>query len=85
MKVCVSCEKKPVVGRSATYRGMLKRAGGVGRKTVRTHLRRFMPNLQRISITRNGTSQHAWVCTACIKSGRIVKTPSKPSRPKVKA
>ena len=85
MKVCVSCGKKPVVGRSATYRGMLKRAGGVGRKTVRTHLRRFMPNLQRISIKRNGTIKRVLVCTACIKSGRIVKPPSKPSLPKVKA
>ena len=80
MRECVLCGKSPVVGRAVTHRGMLKVKGGVGRKTVRTSLRRFRPNLQAATILLNGTVTRARVCTACLKSGRVQKAPLKPSR-----
>lgn len=80
MLQCAICGKRPVSGRSMTYRGMLKKAGGVGRKTVRVNLRRFLPNLQPATILLKGTVTRTRVCTACLKSGRVVKAPLHPSR-----
>lgn len=79
MKQCAICGKRPVRGRSMTYRGMLKRHGGVGRKTVRTNARRFLPNLQRVRVLLNGTVQRTRVCTSCLKSGRVQRAPTRPS------
>lgn len=80
MKQCVICGKSPVIGKSKTYRGMLKKKGGVGRRTVRTNKRRFFPNLQPVRILLNGRVSRSRVCTACLRSGRIVKAPLTPSR-----
>jgi large subunit ribosomal protein L28 len=54
---------------------MLKIKGGVGRKTVRKSPRRFLPNLQRVRILLNGSVKRVKVCTACLKSGRVLKAP----------
>jgi large subunit ribosomal protein L28 len=35
--------------------------------------RRFNPNLQRIRIMVGGTAQRAYVCTRCLKSGKVEK------------
>jgi len=35
--------------------------------------RRFNPNLQRIRILVNGTAKRAYVCTRCLKAGKIQK------------
>lgn len=35
--------------------------------------RRFNPNIQRIKINRNGTIKRTYVCTKCIKSGKVKK------------
>ena len=80
MKVCVICGKRPVIGRALTHRGMLKKKGGVGRRTVRSNLRRFLPNLQRATILLNGVRTRERVCTTCLRSGRVQKAPLKPSR-----
>ncbi|MBI4004090.1 MAG: 50S ribosomal protein L28 [Candidatus Omnitrophica bacterium] len=80
MKVCVICGKRPVIGRTLTHRGMLKKKGGVGRRTVRSNLRRFLPNLQRATILLDGVRTRSRVCTTCLKSGRVQKAPSRPSR-----
>lgn len=80
MLQCAICGKRPVNGRSMTYRGMLKKTGGVGRKTVRVNLRRFLPNLQPATILLKGVTKRTRVCTACLKSGRVVKAPLHPSR-----
>ena len=79
MRTCVICGKRPVVGRSLTHRGMLKVKGGVGRRTVRSNLRRFFPNLQRATILLNGVTTRTRVCTTCLRSGRVRKAPLKPS------
>ena len=35
--------------------------------------RRFNPNLQRIRVLVNGTAKRAYVCTRCLKAGKIQK------------
>ena len=80
MRQCVICGKRPVVGSAVTHRGMLKVKGGVGRRTVRVNLRRFLPNLQRATVILNGTVRRVRVCTACLKSGKVPKAPLHPSR-----
>ncbi|MBI3087499.1 MAG: 50S ribosomal protein L28 [Candidatus Omnitrophica bacterium] len=72
---CVICGKGAVAGRTYTHRGMLKIKGGVGRKTVRKSRRRFLPNLQRVRILLNRSVKRVKVCTACLKSGRVLKAP----------
>jgi large subunit ribosomal protein L28 len=80
MRQCAICGKRPVVGNAITHRGMLKVKGGVGRRTVRVNLRRFLPNLQRVRALTNGGVKRMRVCTACLKSGRVLKAPPRPSR-----
>ena len=75
MRQCAICGKKSVVGHQITHRGMLKVKGGVGRRTVRVNLRRFLPNLQRTRVFLNGTVRRVRVCTACLKAGRAPKAP----------
>ena len=72
---CAMCGKKQVAGRTMTYRGQLKRVGGVGRKRVRKNVRKFHPNLQRIRVLFEGSVRHLNVCVACVRNGRIVKAP----------
>lgn len=59
-KVCSVCGKKPVSGNNVSH---------AHNKTKR----RFMPNLQKIRINENGTNVRKYVCTRCIKSGRVTK------------
>jgi large subunit ribosomal protein L28 len=35
--------------------------------------RRFNPNLQRVRVLLNGAPSRAFVCTRCLKSGRVQK------------
>jgi large subunit ribosomal protein L28 len=35
--------------------------------------RRFLPNLHRVRAKVNGGVRRIWVCTQCIKSGRVLK------------
>ena len=35
--------------------------------------RRFEPNLQQIRILVDGAPKRAYVCTRCLKSGRVTK------------
>ena len=59
-KVCEICGKKPMVGSNVSH------AHNVNK-------RRFNPNLQSVRAMRNGRPQKLMVCTACIKTGRVVK------------
>ena len=59
-KVCVICNKKPGFGHNRS------------RSMVATK-RRFNPNLQYIRILLNGSPTRAYVCTRCLKSGRVQK------------
>jgi len=35
--------------------------------------RRFDPNLQRVRVKEGATIKRMWVCTRCIRSGKIEK------------
>ncbi|HOW34860.1 MAG TPA: 50S ribosomal protein L28 [Candidatus Omnitrophota bacterium] len=72
-KACVICDKGPVAGRQYRRRGMAKAKDGAGIKVTRKNPRRFLPNLQRVKILLNNSVQRVYVCTNCIKSGKIVK------------
>jgi large subunit ribosomal protein L28 len=59
-KVCISCKKGPAFGQSRSH------------SMVATK-RRFDPNLQKIRVLVNGTPRREYVCTRCIKAGKITK------------
>ncbi len=55
---CVVCEKSTQTGHNVSHSN---------RKTNRV----WLPNLQRIRIVLDGRPRRAYVCTTCIKSGKI--------------
>jgi large subunit ribosomal protein L28 len=59
-KVCVICGKKPGFGNSRSH------------SMVATK-RRFEPNLQRIRVLIGGSPTRAYVCTRCLKAGKVEK------------
>jgi large subunit ribosomal protein L28 len=61
-KMCEICGKKPLVGNNISHAHNVTK-------------RRFNPNLQRVRAAYNGRVKRIMVCTNCIKSGHIVKTP----------
>ncbi len=70
---CAICGKGPVAGRRYSRRGMLKKKGGVGRRTTRKNKRVFHPNLQRVRVVLHGAVTRLRVCTSCLRSGRVTK------------
>ena len=36
--------------------------------------RRFNPNLQRVRVLVNGSAKRVYVCTRCLKAGKVEKT-----------
>jgi large subunit ribosomal protein L28 len=59
-KVCDICGKRPRVGYNISH---------AHNKTKK----RWYPNLQKVRTIQNGQSMRVKACTACIKSGRVVK------------
>jgi large subunit ribosomal protein L28 len=59
-RVCVTCGKRPAVGNNRSH-------------SNRATKRRFEPNLQHVRILVEGHPQSAYVCTRCLKSGRVQK------------
>lgn len=57
---CVICGKKPVRGNTVSHSN---------RKTIRM----FNPNLQSVNIMLNGKKSKEYVCTKCLKAGKVVK------------
>lgn len=57
---CAVCAKGPTVGHKISHAHNLTK-------------RRWLPNLQKIKIDLNGKVKHAYVCTACIRTGKIRK------------
>ena len=77
MQHCAVCDKKPIVGRSISRRGLSKKSGGIGKKITGISRRRFYPNLQKVKVRfLNGTVRRINVCASCIQAGRIVKAAS---------
>jgi large subunit ribosomal protein L28 len=61
---CISCGKKPVRGNAVSHSN---------RKTIRF----FNPNLQKVNIILAGKKTKAYVCTKCLKAGKVVKAPAR--------
>jgi large subunit ribosomal protein L28 len=59
-KVCYSCKKGPSFGNSRSH------------SMVATK-RRFDPNLQKVRIMVGKTPKRAYVCTRCLKAGKVTK------------
>lgn len=72
-KFCAICGKGPVAGRRIKRRGMARKKGGAGRKITGISKRRFMPNLQKVKAVIAGTVKNIYVCTKCIKAGKVEK------------
>jgi large subunit ribosomal protein L28 len=59
-KVCAICGKGPSFGNNRSHSMVATR-------------RRFNPNLQRVRMLVNGAIRRSYVCTRCLKSGRVEK------------
>jgi len=59
-KVCHSCGKGPAFGQSRSHSMVATR-------------RRFDPNLQKMRILVDGVAKRAYVCTRCLKAGKVSK------------
>ena len=59
-KVCAVCGKKPGFGHNRSH------------SMVATK-RRFNPNLQRVRVLLRGKPIRAYVCTRCLKGGKVQK------------
>ncbi len=74
MKICYTCGKGPISGRTIARRGLAKKEGGVGKKITGIKRRRFLPNLQRVLIALpQGGSKRVVVCASCIQAGKVTK------------
>ncbi len=67
-KVCELCKKGPIAGKSIVRRGLAKYKGGIGLHTTGVTRRRFMPNLQRVRLTENGTVRQRTICMQCLRA-----------------
>ena len=59
-KICAICGKKPSFGNNRSH------------SMVATK-RRFDPNLQRVRVLLKGKATRAYVCTRCLKGGKVTK------------
>ena len=59
-KVCAVCGKKPAFGNHRSH------------SMVATK-RRFNPNLQKVRIVEKGAPKRVYVCTRCLKAGKVTK------------
>jgi large subunit ribosomal protein L28 len=59
-KICAICGKKPSFGNHRSH-------------SMVASNRRFDPNLQRVRIVLDGSPKRAYVCTRCLKSGKVEK------------
>ena len=57
---CQVCGKGPIVGNKVSHAHNLSK-------------RRWLPNLQKITYEQDGKIQNAYVCTSCIRTGKIKK------------
>jgi len=72
--ICELCGKRPVMGNTIKRRGMAKRKGGAGRKITGISHRMFKPNIQHVKIiTPQGIKQYIFICTKCLKAGKVKK------------
>jgi len=73
LKICAICGKGSLTGKLVVRKGLAKKKGGTGSKISRSSKREFLPNLQKMRILIDNHPRKAYVCTKCIKKGRIQK------------
>jgi len=73
LKRCGICNKGALHGNSLSRKGLAKKKGGTGKKTTRVNKRKFLPNLQKVRIKINGRPKTIYLCTKCLKKGKVVK------------
>lgn len=59
-RICTVCGKKPQVGNNVSHAHNLNK-------------RRFYPNLHKMKIEVDGTVKRSYVCTRCLRSGKVTK------------
>ena len=59
-KVCEVCGKSPEIGRRVSYSG-------------KHNPKKRSPNVQRVRVIYEGKKRRMWVCTSCIKAGKVQK------------
>jgi len=59
-KKCDICGKGPMVGNNVSHAHNLNK-------------RRWMPNLRKMRIRDGNSTKRAYVCTRCLRSGRVTK------------
>jgi len=59
-KVCSICSKGPAFGNNRSH-------------SMRATRRRFNPNLQKVKIQNGASSKRVYVCTRCLKAGKVTK------------
>jgi large subunit ribosomal protein L28 len=59
-RVCAICGKKPSFGHSRSHSMVASK-------------RRFDPNLQRVRMILDGKATRDYVCTRCLKAGKVQK------------
>lgn len=57
-KECITCGKKLHTGKQVSH------------SNIKTN-RKWFPNLQKIRILVNGAPTRAYVCTKCLKAGKV--------------
>lgn len=62
-----SCE---LCGKGTTFGRRISHAHKVSSRT-------FKPNVQTVKALQGGTVKRVYVCTRCLRSGKIVKAPSR--------
>jgi len=72
-KVCEICGKGRTVGGHITRRGLAIKKGGIGTHVVKNTKRTFSANVQKVRVRVNGGTKQMRICTACIRSNRVVK------------
>ncbi|MDP6457012.1 MAG: 50S ribosomal protein L28 [Candidatus Marinimicrobia bacterium] len=59
-RVCEICGKGPAAGNNVSHAHNKTR-------------RRWLPNLKRVKAVVNGSVKRIKVCTACLRSGKVIK------------
>ena len=72
-RVCEICGKSTDFGNKIETRGLPKYLGGNGTKITGKAKRRFKPNIQRVRALVGTRVRRIRVCTACLRSGKVVK------------
>lgn len=72
-RMCAICGKGSLSGNVIRRHGKSKKDGGIGLHTTGVNPRKFRPNLHRIRVVENGRVLRHLVCSACIRSGKVVK------------